>query len=142
MSLAYLGIFTFPLLPIEATIALSILFVAREAWIVQYRKPQGLNLKKTPLWGNLSIVTIFGLIHGLGFASVLMGLSITKSEQIISLVFFNIGVEIGQLIFIVFILLISSFLRKHSPWPILLGGSLIAVGSLGTFWTLERIGGF
>ncbi len=142
MALAFLGIISFPVPPIEAVIALSILFVAREAWVTQFRPPSRLYKKKPPQLGNLVIVSLFGLIHGLGFASILLDLGISKSEQITGLIFFNLGVEIGQLIFIAGVLVISSQLKAMSQWPTLLRILLLAVGSLGTFWTLVRVASF
>lgn len=139
MALAFLEVVSFPVPPIEAVIALSILFVAREAWIIQFRQQRRIYDRTGPFIGSAIIVSLFGLIHGLGFASILLGLGISKNEQITGLVFFNIGVEIGQLLFISLVLTLSLFLKKLSLWPLFLRASLIAVGSLGAFWTLERI---
>jgi hypothetical protein len=90
--LSALGYVRVPIAPVEATIALSIVFLAHEISRQQfdsltYRFP-------------LLVAFGFGLLHGLGFASALGEIGLVREEAMLSLLFFNIGVEIGQLLFI------------------------------------------
>jgi hypothetical protein len=92
LSLSALGYVRVPIAPVEATIALSIVFLAHEISRQQfdsltYRFP-------------LLVAFGFGLLHGLGFASALGEIGLVREEAMLSLLFFNIGVEIGQLLFI------------------------------------------
>lgn len=119
---------------VEALIALSIVFVAVEAVKVA-RGEDG--LASTRPW---LVAFGFGLLHGLGFASALAGLGIPPSEVPLALLFFNVGVELGQLAFIFFVLATVRSLRLlelRSPrW-----GQNMAVYLLGTvasFWFIER----
>ena len=94
LALATLGIIHVPGPPVEATIALSIVFVASE--IVQgLRGHEGLAAKKPWL-----VAFSFGLLHGLGFAGALAEVGLPVNAIPLALLFFNIGVEIGQLLFI------------------------------------------
>jgi len=84
---------------------------------------------------------VFGLIHGFGFASVLLDLGLPASALLAALGGFNIGVEIGQLA-IVAVFLPLAWTLRHTwlyRWVVVVGGST-AVVLLGSFWTLERVG--
>ena len=82
----------------------------------------------------------FGLIHGFGFAGALTNAGLPRKDLPLALLSFNLGVEIGQLSFVILILLLERSFRQlqiHWPrWVRALPG--YAVGSLGAFWTLER----
>ena len=82
----------------------------------------------------------FGLLHGFGFASGLSTVGMPKAEIPLALLMFNIGVEIGQLLFVLLMLLIYRALKIlafHWPrWVEFLPGYVI--GSLGAFWTFQR----
>ena len=82
----------------------------------------------------------FGLLHGFGFASGLTALGLPQAEIPLALLLFNVGVEIGQLAFVLLVLLLErSFRVLQIAWPrwaeVLPG---YAVGSLGAFWTIQR----
>ena len=83
----------------------------------------------------------FGLLHGFGFASALTSAGLPHSDLPLALLSFNVGVEIGQLSLVALVLLLERSFRileiRWPPWAELLPG--YAVGSLGAFWTIQRI---
>lgn len=84
---------------------------------------------------------VFGLIHGFGFANVLLDLGLPASALLVALGGFNVGVELGQLA-IVLVFLPLAWVLRHTlfyRWVVVTGGSLTIV-VLGTFWTLQRTG--
>lgn len=92
LGLASLDVIRVNILPIEAIIALSIMFLA-----VELTKEKNTTLT----WRYPAIVAIsFGLLHGFGFASVLADIGLPENDRILSLLFFNFGIEVGQLLFI------------------------------------------
>jgi hypothetical protein len=96
LVLATLGVLHVPAAPVEATIALSIVFVAREAL-----RPAG-SLAAAHPW---AVALPFGLLHGLGFAGALAGVGLPAGEVPWALAAFNVGVELGQLAFVAVVLL-------------------------------------
>lgn len=120
---------------VESLIALSIVFIAAEV-VYDVRGKQYLA-KRYP-W---LIAAFFGLIHGLGFASVLKEVGLASSEIIPSLLFFNLGVEIGQLLFITLLLLTFLLIEKLFRFSLeqyRLWLSYI-IGTVAAFWFLQRI---
>ncbi|QDP02981.1 HupE/UreJ family protein [Thalassotalea sp. PS06] len=92
LGLASLDVIRVNILPIEAIIALSIMFLA-----VELTREKNTTLT----WRYPAIVAIsFGLLHGFGFASVLADIGLPENDRLISLLFFNLGIEVGQLLFI------------------------------------------
>ena len=89
----------------------------------------------------MGITAGFGLIHGLGFASVLGGLGVSATDTVVALLFFNIGVEIGQLLFVFTVLVLLMLLRGIRMDQQMIRASAFAVGGLGLFWTVERVMG-
>jgi hydrogenase/urease accessory protein HupE len=139
MALSFFSIVNISIPPIEAIIALSIVLVAREAWFkashtAQISKPERLNM--------LVVVTLFGLIHGLGFASALQNIGVADDEQIPALIFFNLGVELGQVTFVILVSAIIRLLSKVEKQQIFARMALVCVGSAGSFWTIQRISSF
>ncbi len=134
LALATLGYAHLPGPPPNAAIAFSILILGVE--IVRSRS------------GETSITTLhpwivafaFGLLHGFGFASGLSALGLPAVDIPLALVMFNVGVEIGQVLFVLLILLLErSFRQLEIRWPRwvrALPG--YTVGSLGAFWTIQR----
>ena len=110
LALATLGVVNVPQSPVEAVIALSILFVAVE--IVHWREGKEGLTRRTP-W---LVAFVFGLLHGLGFAGALTEIGLPEHAIPVALLFFNIGVEIGQLMFIAAMLLVYQVLRR-APAP-------------------------
>jgi hypothetical protein len=84
---------------------------------------------------------IFGLIHGFGFASVLLDLGLPTGTLAAALAGFNVGVELGQLLIVILFLPTAWLLRKTAfyRWVIVVGGSLTII-ALGIFWMLQRLG--
>ncbi len=121
---------------IEALIALSIIILAVEIIYVLHGK-NGL-LSKYP-W---AVAFFFGLIHGFGFAFVLMELGLPKSQLTLALLFFNMGIEVGQLFFIGVMISLYILLKKFLSEEKLLRGKVFLVyiiGSIASYWLIERI---
>jgi hypothetical protein len=136
MALAFLDIVALPIAPVEALIALSILFVARDAWLRPARPDASSS------YSLLLVVAGFGLIHGLGFASALGELGVAGNETLPALAFFNLGVEAGQLLFVTAVFALRHLLQT-APWrPLAERSLLLGVGSMGSYWMVERIAGF
>jgi len=134
LAAATLGYAQMPLPPLNAAIALSILFLGPE--IVRVRRGQTSLTIRYP-W---LIAFGFGLLHGFGFASGLSTTGMPRGELPWALLWFNIGVELGQLLFVAVALgLVWAFavLRVRWPrWVWWLPG--YTVGSLGAYWTVQR----
>jgi hydrogenase/urease accessory protein HupE len=134
LAIATLGYASAPLPPLNAAIALSILFLGPE--IVRVWRGETSFTIHHP-W---MVAFAFGLLHGFGFASGLSAMGLPKAEIPLALLLFNVGVELGQLLFVLLILgLERSFRTLEIRWPPLaqvLPG--YAVGSLGAYWTIQR----
>ena len=135
LAIATFGYAEAPVLPLNAAVALSILFLGPEI-VRSWRGETSFTIRHP--W---VVAFAFGLLHGFGFASALTSAGLPKAELPIALLSFNVGVEIGQLSFVALILLLErSFriLRVRWPrWAEALPG--YAVGSLGAFWTIQRL---
>jgi len=128
--------------PVEACIALSIVFVASE--IVHVRQGwQGW----TERWPWIVAFT-FGLLHGFGFAGALNAVGLPQTAIPVALLFFNVGVEIGQLLFIAAILSIMALARwlsKRAAIPQPAWAWRVApysIGGVAAFWMVQRIAAF
>jgi hypothetical protein len=86
------------------------------------------------------VAFLFGLLHGFGFAGALTSAGLPRGELPLALFSFNVGVEIGQIAFVLLIMLLErSFRRLEIRWPRWLQAIPgYAVGSLGAFWTIQR----
>lgn len=135
LAIATLGYARIPVPPLNAAIALSILFLGPEIVRV-WRGESSLTIRHP--W---VVAFLFGLLHGFGFASGLSEMGIHGSELVFGLLMFNVGVEAGQIGFVVIILfLMDSFRTLEIRWPTwaeYLPGYL--VGTLGAFWTIQRV---
>src|SRR5258708_9774772 len=121
--------------PLNACIALSIVFVGVEM-VKEQRGEAGLTARYP--W---AVAFAFGLVHGIGFASALAGLGIERRLLPTALLFFNIGVEIGQL---AFVLLVLALIWAHRRLQAILPrwGDLLpayAIGSVAMFWFIGRL---
>lgn len=130
LALSMKGIIHLPAGIVEPLIALSIAFVAIENILLSELKP----------W-RIAIIFMFGLVHGMGFASALNEIGLPRNKFYTSIFSFNVGVEIGQMsiISLVFLLLIIPFgkkpgFRKFIVYPL---SALIALVAL--YWTFERM---
>lgn len=133
---ATLGYVHVPGPPVEASIALSIVFVAAE--ILRSRGGVAGLTERFP-W---LVAFTFGLLHGFGFASALSEVGLPQSAIPIALLFFNIGVEVGQLLFITAALGIIRLWRllgtQHTPrWAAL--APPYAIGGIAMFWVIQRV---
>jgi len=142
LAIATLGYASAPVPPLNAAIALSILFLGPE--IVRVWRGQTSFTIRHP-W---VVAFAFGLLHGFGFASGLTTIGLARAEIPVALLLFNVGVEIGQLFFVLIIVMLErSFRVLEIRWP-RWSQALPAytVGSLGAFWTIQRVaimvGGF
>jgi len=130
LALATLGIVSVPASIVEPLIALSIVFVA-----VENIRGGELNTRR------ILVVLAFGLLHGLGFASVLGDVGLEPSNFIASLIGFNIGVEIGQLavIAVAFILLGLPFGKRDWYRKGIAIPASVLIAAVGAYWTIERV---
>lgn len=146
LALAALELVRVPVPPVEATIALSVVLLATE--LVRDRR-------ETLTWRYpMAVSASFGLLHGFGFAAVLSEIGLPQTEVPMALLFFNVGVEAGQVAFV--LALIGAFLLAK----LVLGCAGIAkistgtslrllqrpagygVGAFASFWLIERVAGF
>jgi len=134
LGIATLGFAQAPELPLNAVIALSILFLGPE--IVRVWRGESSFTIRHP-W---VVAFAFGLLHGFGFATGLTTMGLPQNEIPLALLFFNVGVELGQIAFVFLVLgLVRSFRALEIRWPRwaeLMPG--YAVGTLGAFWFIER----
>jgi len=133
LACGILGIVNIPILYVEAMIALSIVFLARELVVHHMHS----FTRK-----HLSIVAfIFGLLHGFGFSSVLASIGLPQDEIPLSLFSFNVGIEIGQIIFILFLGLLFGLSKKfiHRYEKQLYRYLAYFIGAFSTFWLIERV---
>lgn len=148
LAAASLGWVHVPGAPVEATIALSVMFVAAE--ILRGARGQAGLATRAP-W---VVAFAFGLLHGLGFAGALREVGLPERDVALALLFFNVGVEIGQLLFVAAAIAALSGLarllrgragRADAPWH---GEALIRVpvayltGSIAAFWFIQRVAAF
>jgi hydrogenase/urease accessory protein HupE len=135
LAMATLGYAEAPVLPLNTAIALSILFLGPE--IVRTWRGESSFTIRHP-W---VVAFAFGLLHGFGFASALTGAGLPRRDLPLALVTFNVGVELGQLGFVGLILALERSFRvleiRWPRWAQALPG--YAVGSLGAFWTMQRL---
>lgn len=138
LALATLGFVHVPGPPVEACIALSIVFVAAE--IIHSRQGRPGLTDRAP-W---VVAFTFGLLHGLGFAGALSEVGLPQHAIPIALLFFNVGVELGQLAFVVVVLGVLAAARRLPPRVPAWGWRVApyAIGSVAMFWVLERTAGF
>ena len=142
LGIATLGYASAPVPPLNAAIALSILFLGPE--IVRVWRGETSFTIRHP-W---VVAFAFGLLHGFGFASGLTTIGLARAEIPVALLLFNVGVEIGQLFFVLIIVLLErSFRILEIRWPRWAEAlPAYTVGSLGAFWTIQRVaimvGGF
>jgi HupE / UreJ protein len=135
LAVATLGYASAPLLPLNAAIALSILFLGPE--IVRVRRGQTSFTIRHP-W---VVAFAFGLLHGFGFASGLTTMGLPPAEIPLALLVFNAGVEVGQLGFVALVLLLERAFRVlQIHWPRFVAALPgYVVGSLGAYWTIQRV---
>ncbi|MGB5602231.1 MAG: HupE/UreJ family protein [Gammaproteobacteria bacterium] len=135
---ATLGVVHVPQQPVEAIIALSILFLATE--IVHSRRGRPGYAERWP-W---VVAFIFGLLHGFGFAGALAEVGLPEHAIPFALVFFNVGVELGQLAFVAMVLTSTWLIHRIKAFPLRPAEWLTTyvIGGVAAYWTIERVAGF
>lgn len=134
LGLAFFDVVSLPVPPTEALIALSIALVAREGLLTRTA-----TARAHPSSRAAVVVIVFGLVHGLGFATALRELGISDGERWPALLFFNLGVELGQVAFVAAVLatlfaLHHTAFERAARWA-----TLCACGIVGGFWLAERV---
>lgn len=134
LAMATLGFVYVPQAPVESVIALSIIFLATEL-SKQHRGETGLTTKAPWL-----VALCFGLLHGFGFAGALTEVGLPQSDIPLALLFFNVGVEVGQLMFVAGVLCVTWVIKKMKfRWPVWVEQApAYAIGSLAAFWFIQR----
>ena len=133
LGLATLDVIRLPIPAVEAVIALSIVFMASEI----ARRRTGSLTYRYPILVSAG----FGLLHGFGFAAVLADIGLPKGESLLALLCFNLGVEIGQLLFIAALFLGFVLIRRlrFLPFAQLKQTVTYSMGGLATMWLIERV---
>ena len=132
-----LGLFGLAQAPVEALIALSIVFLAVE---IVKQKPGEPRLSERVPW---MIAFLFGLLHGFGFAGALREIGLPDGDVPVALLTFNIGVELGQLAIIAACLTLLALIRRLKPTalrPATLAATYL-IGITASFWFIERVTG-
>ncbi|MFT3925246.1 MAG: HupE/UreJ family protein [Myxococcales bacterium] len=140
LSVATLGYRTLPVPPVEAVIALSIVLLAVEV-TRQARGAEPTLTVRAP-W---LVAFGFGLLHGFGFASALSEIQIAQAELPSALLFFNVGVELGQLSFVALAWALRWAVTRWAPQrarDVLATTAQYAMGSVGMYWFVERVTAF
>lgn len=129
-----LGWMSLPSQPVEAVIALSIVFLAVE---VVKSRPDDIRLSERFPW---IVAFLFGLLHGFGFAGALAEIGLPEGDVPLALLTFNLGVEIGQLAIVAMALVAIYFLGKMRGHWLQNTKTIIAygIGSIATYWFIER----
>ncbi len=135
LAAATLGFIHVPTAPVEATIALSIVFLASE--LVRGEVGRGAVTRSYP-W---LVAFSFGLLHGLGFAGALAEVGLPQGEIPLALFAFNVGVELGQLAFVTAVLTLARLVRlmplRFPIWGP--GAAGYVIGSVAAFWVMARL---
>ncbi len=143
LALSALDLVRVPTPPVEATIALSVVFLA---WEIARNDRESLT-HRLPVVVSVA----FGLLHGFGFATVLREVGLPSTELPVALLFFNVGVEIGQILFVLALFAGYALLRvlvrqptdgsRRPALPLAVPTSYV-MGTVASFWMIERVAGF
>ena len=146
LALSVLDLVRIPTPPVEAVIALSVVFMA---WEITKGNKNSLTHRYP-----IAVSTSFGLLHGFGFAAVLRDIGLPQTELPIALLFFNVGVEIGQILFVLalmagFFALRAAYTRLSQAtagddvhWSSLTTPASFVIGSVASYWMIDRVAGF
>ena len=145
LFLSALDVIRIPTPPVEAAIALSVVFLA---WEIVKNDESQLTFRYP-----VAVSTSFGLLHGFGFAAVLRDIGLPQTQLPTALLFFNVGVEIGQILFV--LALVAAFLvtrpllkrlvsaQDHElHWTWITTPASYVIGGLASYWLIDRISGF
>jgi hydrogenase/urease accessory protein HupE len=146
LALSALDLVRIPTPPVEAAIALSVVFMA---WEIAKGNEDSLAYRYP-----VAVSSSFGLLHGFGFAAVLRDIGLPQTELPTALLFFNIGVEIGQVLFVLallvgfyvlrpaFVRLLRSARDGDVHWSSLTAPASYLIGTAASLWMIERVAGF
>jgi hydrogenase/urease accessory protein HupE len=146
LALSALDLVRIPTPPVEAAIALSVVFMA---WEIAKGDDRSLAYRYP-----VAVSASFGLLHGFGFAAVLRDIGLPQTELPTALLFFNVGVEIGQILFILALLILFFALRpllrrvlrwgeeSEVHWTSLTMPASYLIGAIASYWMIDRISGF
>ena len=132
LAMVTLGLFRYPVALIELLIAASVLLLA-----VELTRPGGSSrLWRSPWW----LAGVFGLLHGMGFAGALAETGLPQRHAPLALLFFNIGIELGQLSFIAVSLVLKAVVKRTMPLrPVAFDQMpVLVLGTLSAMWCIER----
>ena len=132
LALSIFELVALPQGPVEAMIALSILFLARELAEEESKR------SKLTLGRPWVMAFLFGLLHGLGFAGALNEMGLPQDGLWLSLLLFNLGIEVGQLIVIATLLALIWFARRFAQLATLTRIGAWGMGCMAAFWTIDR----
>jgi len=148
LAAATLGLVHVAQAPVEATIALSVMFVAAE--VIHAAKGR-VGLAARAPW---IVAFVFGLLHGFGFAGALKEVGLPEKDIPLALLFFNVGVEVGQLLFIAAVVVVLSLVARllgggrtgeRGPWQterLIRTPVAYVIGSVAALWFIQRVAGF
>lgn len=140
LALATLDVIRVPGPPVEAMIALSIVFVAAQI-LARERGRDDIAIRRPWI-----VAFAFGLLHGLGFAGALAEVGLPPDSIPLGLLFFNVGVEIGQLIFVAAVLGVAYAARRLAGSTldprIAVTAPAYLIGGTASYWVCERVAGF
>ena len=146
LALSALDLVRIPTPPVEAAIALSVVFLA---WEIVKNDEEQLTFRYP-----VAVSTSFGLLHGFGFAAVLRDIGLPQTELPTALLFFNIGVEIGQILFLLALLVafyitrpllkrLLSLSHDHEVhWETLTTPAAYIIGAFASYWLIDRVSSF
>jgi hydrogenase/urease accessory protein HupE len=146
LALSALDLVRIPTPPVEAAIALSVVFMA---WEIARGNKNSLTHRYP-----IAVSSSFGLLHGFGFAAVLRDIGLPQTELPVGLLFFNVGVEVGQILFVlalllgflvmrpVFMWLLRSAQDSELRWSKLTTPASFVIGSIASYWMIDRVAGF
>ena len=127
MALAFLGSISLPSSIVEPLIAATVIFVA-------FENVMRANIRRRWIW-----TFFFGLVHGLGFVGALKLITVSRSELVLSLVSFNVGIELAQLLVVALAVLALRYARRYSWSGVFNRGFSAGVGLLGFVWLGQRL---
>ena len=148
LAAATLGFVHVPQAPVEAVIALSVMFVAAEILRAAHGRT---SLTARVPW---AVAFVFGLLHGLGFAGALREVGLPQTDIPLALLFFNVGVEVGQLAFIAAVVAVLAVIarlskgtevRARGTWQaeaLVRAPLAYLIGCTAAYWTIDRTIGF
>ena len=132
LALSILGWVTLQQGPVEAVIALSILFLAREL-VQEESKRSRLTLMRPWI-----MAFVFGLLHGLGFAGALSDVGLPEDSLWLALLLFNVGIELGQMMVITVLLAFAWLAARLANLATLTRAGAYTMGCMAAYWTIDR----